>query len=171
VLGGLSGDGHEPRGSFVGGEQNLAVGREADEIAFPMAGLLAIGGLRGTVVEGDAVLDVQGGTAALAGASAALEFAARQVAAPGEVFGAPDLGVDEAVDALVADRRLAGLALQPAGHRLRRPALGQGVQHRLLQARIAFQPAAAPAPRGGLLAGVRRLVGRCSVALQLSRDA
>ncbi len=60
LFGGLTDDGHEARGAFMQGEQDLAVDGEGDQVAFPVAGLLAVGNGRGTPCDGDAVLDVFG---------------------------------------------------------------------------------------------------------------
>jgi hypothetical protein len=64
---------------------------------------MAITGGGGSFGNGHAAFDQAGGTAAAAWPPAAPEFGARQQAAPGKVIGAGDLGIDEAVDALMAD--------------------------------------------------------------------
>ena len=89
--------------------------------------------------------------------------------APGAVIGAPDLVVDEAVDALVTDP-VGGLAAgQPTGDLLGRPAALEAIQDKLAQLGIAFQARALPAAGSGPLLGVGRLVAdlRAAIALQL----
>lgn len=131
--------GGHPRGPLVQHEGLLAILREQHEVGFPVAGLKAIGGGGGTFVDGYPMLDVQGGAAALARSPAALELGPGQITALGEVVGAPDLGVDEAIDGLVADHRLAQLSFQPAGDLNRRPAPRQSGQHLLAQGGATIQ--------------------------------
>jgi hypothetical protein len=61
----------------------------------------------------------------------ALELAARQVAPPGDVVGALHLGMDEAVDGLVADDVTTVVERQPAGDLLGRPAEREAVEDAL----------------------------------------
>ena len=82
---------------------------------------------------------------------AAFGAAPGQVVAPGSVVGAADLGVDEAVDALVADRRGGVLLAQPAGDLLGRPAALELAEDEPAQPGIALQARACPAPGAGLL--------------------
>src|ERR1700682_4642577 len=94
--------------------------------------------------DGNPVFDEAGGRGSAA-APAAFVLGPRQVIAPGAVIGAADLGVDEAVDAFMADggRRL--LAIEPAGDLLGRPAELEAVQHEGAQLGIALQTRARPA--------------------------
>ena len=92
--------------------------------------------------------------------------------APGEVLGSPELGIDEAVDALVAYDLAAGIAGEPAGDLLGRPAGSKAGENILAQAIVPLEPAARPAPGAGLLLGIARPIADmlAAVALQLSRD-
>lgn len=70
---------------------------------------------------------------------AALVLGAGQVVAPGAVVGAPHLGVDEAVDALMADGDGGLLLLEPAGDLLGRPTALEAIEHQLAQLCIVLQ--------------------------------
>jgi hypothetical protein len=157
----------------VQGEDGLAVGAEEHKIGFPMAGLSAIGGTERPQSNGNAAFDVVNRTAAPTAAPTAFALAARQIEAPGIVFGAGNLGGDEAIDGLVADDDATVLTRQPAGDLLGRPAAAQTIEGQCLQFRIAQQLAAAPATGFRLRVGVTRLVAdrRAAIALQLSSDA
>jgi hypothetical protein len=98
---------------------------------------------------------------------------ARQVVAPRSVIGAADLGVDEAIDAFMADRRGSLLALEGTGNLLGRPTELEALQDKRAQLGIAFQARAFPAAGGGLFLGVGRFVADllAAIALQLARDA
>ncbi len=100
-------------------------------------------------------------------------LASGQVVAPGAVVGAADLGVDEAVNALMADGCGGMLLLEPAGDLLGRPTATKLIEDQGPQLGVAFQTRSGPAPSGSLLLGVARLVAdlRATVALQLARDA
>ena len=52
---------------------------------------------------------------ALFGPPSAFAFGAREVVAPAVVFGASDLGVDEAIDGLVADAGVCPIAGEASG--------------------------------------------------------
>jgi len=88
------------------------------------------------------------------------------------VAGAPDLGIDEAVDGFMADGGTVRLARHAAGDLLGRPALGEVAEHEAAQRRVAFELRSGPAAGLRLLMGVARLVADLGamVALQLSRD-
>src|ERR1700757_3910073 len=86
-----------------------------------MAGDLAISGLDWPFGQGNTAFDEACGTSALLAAIAALALAAGQIAAPSELRGPPDLGVDEAVDALVGDHLAAILPGEPACDLFGRP--------------------------------------------------
>lgn len=105
-----------------------------------MAGGLAVVGVGRSFAERAALLDEAGGRSTGFAAPAALGLGAGQVAAPAPVIGAPELGVDEAVDALVTDHGLTGIALHAAGDLFRRPAGGETAKHCVAQAILAFQP-------------------------------
>src|SRR6185295_18174968 len=82
-------------------------------------------------------------------------------------------GSDEPIDGFIADDGPGVFAGQASGDLLGRPAAGEPVQDEGLQVGIAQQPAAAPAPGFGLLAGIGGLVGEraAAIAFQLPRDA
>lgn len=105
----------QARVALMQGEDGLAISGEEHEIGLPIAGAAAPGDLGRAFGDGEAVLDEAGRAAALAAAKAAPALAARQEVAPAIVLAAGDLGMDEAVDALVADHRPAGLARQAPG--------------------------------------------------------
>ena len=107
-----------------------------------MADLVSIERLRRALVDGDTVLDQQGRAASLLAPAAALGLGSGEIAPPGAVVGAFQLGVDEAVDGLAADDGSALFALEPANHLLGRPALGQEPKHAQAQGWIAIQPCA-----------------------------
>ncbi|OKO74135.1 hypothetical protein AC629_35615 [Bradyrhizobium sp. NAS80.1] len=127
---------------------------------------------RGAFCQRNTAFDEACGTAALLAAAAALALAARQIAAPAVLRGAPELGVDVAVDALVGDHSAAIVAGEPACDLFRRPALSETLQHRAAQAGLPVEARACPAPRSCLLLGIARLVADlpASIALQLTRD-
>jgi len=104
---------------------------------------------------------------------ATLVLGAGQVVAPGAVVGAADLGVDEAVDALMADGERGLLLLEAAGDLFRGPTVLEAIEDELAQLGVAFQARATPAAGAGLLLGIARLVAElfAAVALQLARDA
>ena len=85
-------------------------------------------------------------------AAAAFGFRPRQVVAPGILFFAGDLGVDEAVDGLVGDDRPGVLPSEAASHLLGRPAVlkpRQGPWRGACCRGRAWSPAsAAPGPVG-----------------------
>jgi len=61
---GLTGEAEMARGAFVSDQHGLAVFSEEHEIGFPVAGLRAILGLGGPIVNGHAVLEVEHGASA-----------------------------------------------------------------------------------------------------------
>jgi hypothetical protein len=77
-----------------------------------MARVLAGGDLGGTIMDREAI-GVAGPSSL--GAPAALVFGAGQVMAPSPVIGAFELGIDEAIDGLVADDLAPSLAGEAAG--------------------------------------------------------
>ena len=108
----------------------------------------------------------------LPGPPPALVFGAGQIVAPGEVVVAVDLGINEAVDGLVADRREIGIVSCAARDLLGRPSLPEAVENVLAQGIVAVELAAGPSPGPGLLLGEDRFVGVFggAVALQLAGD-
>src|SRR3546814_8832065 len=134
-----------------------------------MACLLAGGNAVGAVVDRGTI----GGArpAALVSPSP-LVFGAREVEAPAPVVGAFELGIDEAVDALVADDLMARFAGEAARHLFGRPARREPVEHLPTQGIIAVQPGAGPAPGFGLRLRIGGLVTDLGarVAPQLARD-
>src|SRR4051794_10910665 len=120
-----------------------------------MAGGGAILDFGGTIMDRPAVAEEQ--CAALLD-PAALELAAQQVSAPATVVGALQLGVDEAIDGLVADDSAAVLACEAAGDLLGRPTVGEMVEDLLAQCLVAFEARAGPAPRRRLLLGIARSI-------------
>jgi len=144
----------------VQGEQRLAVLGELHRVGLPVAGVGAVGKLGRALGDRYSVLDVQGGAAALSAAVAALGLAPREVAAPGVVLGPGDLGVDEAVNRLVADEQLALLEGEAAGHGFGRQPELQELKNVLLKLGLSQQAAAPPAPGMCLLTGIGRLVTR-----------
>jgi hypothetical protein len=162
----------QPRMAFVDSEHGLTVSGEQHEIGFPMAGRGATGCFQRPFRYGNTAINEGCGAATLSTAEPALALAARQVAAPAVVFGARDLGVDEAVDALVADRRGATLTGQPAGDLFRRPACSEALENGAAQAGLPFQARARPAPRLRSLVSITWFVTNVAttVAPYLTRD-
>ena len=154
------------------GEDHLFADAEHHQVGFPVAGTLAMGNLLGALGQRAPQLDEGGWAAAPATSVAPFGLGPRQVMSPGICLIAPDLGVDEAVDALVGDDPAASFPGQPARHLLWRPALGQAGQHRLPQPLIPLQPATIPTPGPRLLLGIAGLIplGPRPVALQLPSD-
>src|SRR5579883_230558 len=161
----------DARLAFMKDEHGLAVFGEQHEVGFPMAGGVAIGGDLGPFGHGNAAFDEVCGAAAAPAAKAALAFGAREIMAPAIVLGAGDLGVDETIDAFMADHRPSGFAGEAAGDLFGRPALGEAVEHGAAQLGLALEARARPAPRRALLVSVGRFVaGFGPIALQFARD-
>ena len=159
--------------ALVDGEHGLTVSGEQHEVGFPVARGLAIGGLAGPFGHAHTAVNEACRTAAPAAAKPSPALAAGQIAPPAVVLGAGDLGVDEAIDALVADHRSAGLARQPSGDLFGRPARGEAVQDEAAQIGLAFEARARPAPRPALVLGVTGFVAdfAAAIAPYLARDA
>jgi hypothetical protein len=154
------------------GEDGLAVFGEHHQVGFPMTAGLAVIGLGRPFCHGNTAFNEARGAAAPPAATAAPALAARQVAPPAVVPGAGELGVDEAVDGLMADHLAALVARQTAGDLLGRPSAGEPLEHGGPQALIALQPHALPASGTALLVGVTGAVSdlRATIALQLPRN-
>lgn len=106
------------------------------------------------------------------GAPTAPDLGAGQVEPPLSVVGAFELGVDEAVDGLVADDPMALLMGQAPRDLFGRPSASQSVQHLFPQAIITLEPRSGPAPGIGLRLRIGGLITDfgTGVALQLARD-
>ena len=157
---------------FVRDEDGLAWGSEHHEIGFPVAeGCAVLDGL-GPQIDGNTALDEVVARAPTVCGGASFGAALGQIVAPRSVVGAADLGIDEAVDALMADRRGGVLLAQAAGDLLGRPAEPKLAKHQPAQPGVALQARACPAPGAGLFVGITRPVADLctAVALQLARD-
>src|SRR6476620_9743049 len=130
------------------GEHALDIEGEQHGVGLPMSGDVALLRLGRPLCNGNTVLDEAGAAAALAAGDPAPGLSARQVVAPGIVVVAGDLGLDEAVDGLVADDRLSGLEGQSACDLFGRAALGEGLEdggpERGLAVELGTLPAACP---------------------------
>src|SRR5690606_26840360 len=94
----------EPGVALMDDEEGLTGLRKQHGVGFPMAGLAAGGDGWRALVDRTA----PGGTwPAALGAPAALVFGAGQIEAPAPIIGALELGINEAVDGLMADDRAA----------------------------------------------------------------
>jgi hypothetical protein len=80
-----------------------------------VAGLAACVDVNRAFSDGYAVFYVLNGAASLAASTTPLELGARQIVPPIIVLGAADLGVDEAVDAFMADGGRCILLAEPTG--------------------------------------------------------
>ncbi|MEH3103817.1 MAG: hypothetical protein PGN12_07910 [Sphingomonas phyllosphaerae] len=100
----------EPRRAFVCDDHRMSGLGEEHGVCLPMPGFLAGGDMRRPIVDRGA------GSArpSAFGAPAPLVLGARQIMPPPPVVGALELGMDEAVDRLVADDPVAGLAGEAA---------------------------------------------------------
>jgi len=158
--------------ALMDGEHGLAVLGEQHEVGFPMPGAVAVGGRHRSFGYGNTAFDQGCGTAALAAAETALALAAREIMPPAVVFGAGDLGIDEAVDALVTDHLVAGLAGEPAGDLFGRPTLGEMLQDGPAQLGLALEARARPAPRLHLFLSITWFVADlpAGVALHLASN-
>jgi hypothetical protein len=169
----FDGDCEQEAGSaLVHGRDRLTVFGEHHEVGLPMVGGLAVGGLDRALIQGTTAFDEACGASASLATPAALALAARQIAPPAVVCGAVDLGVDEAVDALVGDHLVSVLAGQSASDLLGRPAAARALQHRAAQAGLPFQARARSAPRSRLLLGIAGFVTDLNtpIAAQFPRD-
>ncbi len=158
--------------ALMHGEHRLTVFGEQHQVGFPMTWGLPIGGGRRPFRYGNAAFDEGRGACALPAAEAAFALAARQIVAPAIILGASHLGIDEAVDALVADHVAAGLAGQTASDLFGGPAAGERLEDGATQVGLPFQARARPAPRARLFLGVTRFVTDVTAAIapHLARD-
>ena len=162
----------QARGSLVNGQDRLAVFGEHHQVGFPMSRDMAAGGLEWPFCQRNTAFDETCGAAASFASDPALTFAAWQVTPPAAVPGAPDLGVDEAVNGLVRDHLVTALEGEPTCDLLWRPTPPEALQHRAAQVGLPCEAYARPAPRSHLLLGIAWPVTdrRASIALQLPRD-
>jgi hypothetical protein len=120
---GLAGKAEETGGALMSYEHGLAIFSEEHEIGFPVAGEGAIVGLRGTMVNRDAVREEVDGAAAAAAQATAPRLVAGQETMP--VILLSGAVVDKAIDGLVADQHRAFQMTETAGDLLGGPALFQ----------------------------------------------
>ena len=124
---GLAAQTEVARGAFVKDQDSLAVFPKEHQIGFPVAGLRAVVDLRGALVNGDAVGEMQDGASAARAEASATRFAARQEAMPVILLGGAM--IDETGDRLMGDHRLAANSTQATGNLFGRPALEQELPH------------------------------------------
>jgi hypothetical protein len=129
VFGRLARNPEQARSTLVHRQDRLAVLGELHRVGFPVARVGAVAGRGWALGDRHPIQDVQHGAAPLAAAVAPFALAAGQIAPPGVVLGARDLGVEEAVDGLVADDRATLLERQATGHFLRGQTHRQQPQH------------------------------------------
>ena len=159
--GGLPGGprGNEQAGvALMEGQEGLAVDPEQHQVGLPVTGGAAIRDGARPLGQRAAQGDEGRRATAFEAAAAAFGFRPRQVVAPGIIFFAGDLGVDEAVDGLVGDDRPGVLPREAASHLLGRPAVLKPRQDRGAERAVAVELGALPAPRPGLLVGIAWLV-------------
>jgi len=169
----FDGDGEQQaRSALVDGQDGLPVFGEHHQVGFPVAGDFAIGDLGRAFCQRNTAFNEACGASASFTAVTSLALAAGQIAPPVEVGGARDLGVDEAVDALVGDHLATTFTGKPARDLFGRPAAAQARQNLAAQAGISLKARAFPAPRPCLLLGIARLVADlpATVPPQLPRD-
>jgi hypothetical protein len=138
-----------------------------------MARRLPVCGFGGPLCDGDSGLDgVHWAASAFFASASAFGLGSGEIVPPSVVLGAGDLGVEEAIDGLVADAGLCLLAGEAAGDLLGRPTLLEAVEDGLAQDGVSFELGAFPAARFGLLAGVSGAVSDLAsgVAVDLASD-
>src|ERR1044071_133423 len=91
----------QARLAFMYGQDRLAVFGEHHQIGLPVSAGGAIGGIGRAFGQGNTAFNEVLRTSTLAAAATAFVLAARQVTTPAIVPGASELGIDEAVDALI----------------------------------------------------------------------
>src|SRR3546814_9348507 len=92
------------------------------------------------------------------GAPSALILGAWEIEAPAPVVAALQLGMDEAVDGLMADDLVSNIAREAPRHLLGRPALRETGEDSHAQGIVAPQPGSGPAPGIGLRLRIGGLV-------------
>ena len=144
------GEQDKSRGALPGDQNRLAVATEQRIVGFPMAGLTTGADVKRAFFDGYAVFYALNGATSLAAAIAALELGARQVVPPVVVLGATDLGMDEAVDALVTDGNCRLLLAEPTGDLLGGPAAFKAAKDEATERFVALQSRPGPAASSGL---------------------
>jgi len=154
------------------GQDGLAVFCEHHQVGLPVTATDAAANLDRPFCHGNTAFNEACRASALPAPAAAFALAARQIVAPAIVLGAGDLGVDEAIDALVGDHLAPLLQGEPAGDLLGRPTACEPLNDGGSQALIAFQARALPPPGAGLLVGVAGSVPDLGapIALQFPRN-
>jgi hypothetical protein len=105
--------------ALMHGQDGLAVFCEHHQVGFPVTTADAVANLDRPFCHGNTTFNEACRASALPTPTAAFALAARQISAPTIVLGAGDLGVDEAVDALIGDHLAPLLQGKPAGDLLR----------------------------------------------------
>src|SRR3546814_3292555 len=105
------------------------------------------------------------------GAPSALILGAWEIEAPAPVVAALQLGMDDAVDGLMADDLVSNIAPEATRHLLGRPAQLEPVEDSLAQGIVELQPGSGPTPGIGLRLRLSGLVTPLcdAVALPLAR--
>src|ERR1700752_1119461 len=120
-------------------QNGLTILGEHHQIPFPVTWLSALADVGRASLDRDTSLNVINGATTSVSAPAALTFPSGQEMAPTEIFGAPDLRIDEPIDRLIADDLPLTFFLQSTGHLGRRPALPQPSENPVLKIGIAQQ--------------------------------
>ena len=154
--------------AFMEGEDSLAVDSEQHQIGLPVARCPPVRDGGGPLSQRAAQGDEGGRAPAFIAAAPPFRFRLGEIVAPGVLFFAGDLGIDEAVDGFVRDNRPVLVHGEAAGHLLGRPAALEVRQDGGAERGVAVQLGALPAARPGLLVGIAGLIvlGRGAIALQ-----
>ncbi len=115
------------------GENGLSVFGEQHEIGFPMARGAAVFGLYWPLSYGNTVFYESCRASTAAPTKAAFGLSPRQQSCPCVILGAGKLGMDEAVDGLVAHEGSARLGQHASGNLLGRPAASQAIENSITQ--------------------------------------
>jgi hypothetical protein len=105
----------QARLAFMHGQDRLAVFGEHHQIGFPVPAGRPIGGIGRAFSQGNTTFNEVLRASTLPAAAAAFVLAARQISPPAIVLGAGQLGIDEAIDALVGDHLATLFTSEPAG--------------------------------------------------------
>ena len=147
-------------------DQNcLTVLSEQHQVRLPMTGLSALVDVGRSPIDGHSVLDMIHRTTTSVSTPTALAFATGQVLTPAIVLSTANLGVDKAINRLIADHRSSLFLFQSSGDLSRRPTLSQTLEHLLLKFRLTQQPTSPPTAALSLLLGVGRLITDLSAAV------
>ncbi len=171
TAGGL-GQQDKSRGTFLGDQHGLAISAEQHIVGFPVSWLTACIDIEWTFADGNTVFDVLNRAASLAATITTLELGTWQIEPPGKVLGAADLGVDEAVDALVTDGCCRLLLPQAPSDLLRGPTVLQAAEDQFSEFVVALEFGPGPPAGSGLLLSIDRFVSDfgAAIALQFARD-